>query len=51
MSKDKYDKSNQSNLEKISSQSEKYSKDAKYMDQVAIETKKKLRENLDKNKK
>ncbi len=46
MSKDKYDKSNQHNLEKNSGQSEKYSKEAKQMDQVAIETKKKLKVNF-----
>ena len=45
MGKDKLDKSNQHNLEKSSSQSEKYSKDAKFMNQVVIETKKKLIKN------
>ena len=48
MEKDKQDKSNERNFEKNSSQSEKYSKDARYMDQVIIETKKNIKSNLKK---
>ena len=45
MSKDKNDKSHEYNLEKNSSKSEKYSKDAKFMDQIVIETSKKVKNN------
>ena len=50
MGKDKYDKSNQFNLEKNSSKTEKYPKDAKFMENVIKDAKKALTKNL-KNKK
>jgi len=48
MGRDKQDKSNQYNLEKNSSKSEKYSKDAKYMNNVVTDAKKALKKNLKK---
>lgn len=48
MGRDKNDKSNQYNLEKNSSRSEKYSKDAKHMQNVISDTKKVLKKNLNK---
>jgi len=51
MGKDKNDKSTKNNLEFNSSRDEKYGPDARYMDQLESDIKKKLRRNLNDKKK